>query len=89
MQDTENLQLFAVAGTPVSHSLSPKMMNSAMKVNDFHGHYMYLTADAVEDVFGVMTFLRMSGCNVTAPLKTLMSKKVNNLLCCNSNFFLF
>ena len=78
MQDTEKLQLFAVAGDPISHSLSPKMINRAMKVNDFHGYYMYLAADSVEDIFGVITFLEMSGCNITAPFKTAVLKKTDN-----------
>jgi len=77
MQDMEKLQLFAVAGDPISHSLSPKMMNRAMKVNDFHGHYMCLAADSVDDIFSVMEFLEMSGCNITAPFKTSVSEKLD------------
>ena len=78
MQDTEKLQLFAVAGDPISHSLSPKMMNRAMKVNNFHGHYMYLAADSVDDVLAMMTFLEMSGCNITAPFKMSVLEKIDN-----------
>jgi shikimate dehydrogenase len=78
MKDTENLQLFAVAGLPISHSLSPKMMNRAMKVNDFHGYYMYLAADSVDEILSVMTFLEMSGCNITAPFKMSVLEKIDN-----------
>lgn len=77
MQDTERLQLFAVAGDPISYSLSPTMMNRAMKATDFHGYYMYLAADSVEDIFNVMTFLEMSGCNITAPFKMSVFEKTN------------
>ena len=77
MQDMEKLQLFAVAGDPISHSLSPKMMNRAMKITDFHGHYMCLAADSVDDIFSVMEFLEMSGCNITAPFKTSVSEKLD------------
>ena len=77
MQNSEKLQLFAVAGDPITHSLSPKMMNNAMKVNDFHGYYVYLAAETVDDLLGVMTFLEMTGCNITAPLKTSVLEKID------------
>ena len=74
---TEKPQLFAVAGNPISHSLSPKMMNKAMKLDDFYGYYLYLAADSVDEVLGIMTFLDMSGCNITAPFKTSALAKIN------------
>ena len=77
LQDTKSPHLFAVAGNPISHSLSPKMMNRAMDVDDFHGYYLYLAADSVDEVFGVMEFLEMSGCNITAPFKMSAFAKTN------------
>jgi len=76
-QDTEKLQLYVVAGDPISHSLSPKMMNRAMEAGDFHGYYLYLAADSVDEVLDIMKFLEMSGCNVTSPFKTFVPEKIN------------
>jgi len=77
VQDTEKLQLFGVAGDPISHSLSPKMINRAMESGNFHGYYLYLATDSMEDVLGVMAFLEMSGCNITAPFKTSVPEKID------------
>ncbi|MDR0364117.1 MAG: hypothetical protein LBH92_03760 [Bacteroidales bacterium] len=69
MQHSEKVEIFAVAGNPISHSLSPQMMNEAMGATKINGYYTRISAGTPEEIIHVMKNLRIKGCNITAPFK--------------------
>lgn len=73
----EKTKLFAVAGNPISHSLSPEMMNEAMEATKTEGYYMRIAADSAKEIVGVMKHLGMSGCNITAPFKESIVRELD------------
>lgn len=66
---TAETRLLGVAGNPISHSLSPRMQNAAMRAAGVDGVLVPLLAERAEDLFEVMRNLPLVGCAVTMPLK--------------------
>lgn len=62
-------KLLAVTGTPILHSKSPNMFNSAFKAMGIDATYFRLAADSAEEAIGVIKKLNITGVNVTAPFK--------------------
>ncbi len=61
--------ILAVTGNPVLHSLSPVLMNGAIKANNLQYRYLRLPANSAEEAIKVFKLLEMKGMNVTAPFK--------------------
>lgn len=61
--------ILAVTGNPVLHSLSPVLMNGAIKANQLEYRYLRLPASSAEEAITVFKQLEMKGMNVTAPFK--------------------
>ena len=62
-------EILAVTGNPVLHSLSPVLMNGAIKANNIQYRYLRLPANTAEEAIKVFKLLEMKGMNVTAPFK--------------------
>ncbi|MDD4280796.1 MAG: shikimate dehydrogenase [Candidatus Methanofastidiosa archaeon] len=76
------MSLFIVAGSPVSHSLSPAMHNAAFKALGMDDHHYGAVQVGIGDVDSVVSMLRsgrIAGANVTYPLKTVMASRVDAL----------
>ncbi len=60
-----------VLGSPVGHSLSPKLHNHWLKAYGIDGSYvaMETPADALREVLGDLARVGFAGCNLTLPLK--------------------
>ncbi len=59
----------AVTGNPVLHSLSPVLMNAAIKANDIDFRYLRLPAKSAGEAMMTFKMLDFKGMNVTAPFK--------------------
>jgi len=53
----------------VLHSLSPVLMNAAIKANNIDYRYLRLPAESAEEAISTFKMLDMKGMNVTAPFK--------------------
>ena len=61
--------MLAVTGRPVLHSLSPAIMNAALRAKAMSGVYTRLAADTAQEALDVVRSLGIRGLNVTAPHK--------------------
>jgi len=59
----------AVVGNPVLHSLSPVLMNAAIKENNLDCRYLRFPAKYVDEAIKTFKELGFKGLNVTAPFK--------------------
>jgi 3-dehydroquinate dehydratase/shikimate dehydrogenase len=64
--------LFAVAGSPIDHSLSPAMHNSGFAQAGFNAAYVALDAKDARDFAAFARAMKLSGGSITAPLKVSM-----------------
>jgi shikimate dehydrogenase len=62
-------ELYAVVGKPVSHSLSPVMMNEAFSKLDLGACYLAFQVDDLGEALPVFTAIGMRGLSVTIPHK--------------------
>ncbi|GAC1655511.1 MAG: shikimate dehydrogenase [Acidobacteriaceae bacterium] len=62
-------KIYGVAGDPISHSLSPLMMNAAFRRENHHGIYLPLHAKKLDDLLHCMRDLPIQGMSVTMPYK--------------------
>ena len=69
--------LFAVAGRPVFHSLSPCLFRRGFGATGYAGLYVRLAARRAEEAFTFFRELGLRGMNVTAPFKTAMRALVD------------
>ncbi|PZT56591.1 shikimate dehydrogenase [Paenibacillus silvae] len=78
---TGKTKLIGLLGTPISHSLSPKMHNEAFAKLDLD--YVYLAFDVgneqLEQVIKGFRALQIRGCNVTMPNKTKVLQHLDQL----------
>jgi shikimate dehydrogenase len=74
---TARTRVFALLGDPVSHSLSPRIQNAALRAADLDGVYVALRASA-DDLAGLLVALARAGGggNVTVPHKPLAARTV-------------
>lgn len=62
-------RVYGVAGDPVSHSLSPAMMNAAFRRENVNAVYLKLHAKKLDDLIACMRDIPLSGISVTMPYK--------------------
>ena len=62
-------KIFAVAGNPVLHSMSPAMLNAAFAKNGIDAVYTRITASRAEEIMSCAKEMGLAGFNVTSPFK--------------------
>lgn len=73
---TAKIPLAGVIGSPVAHSLSPRLHGYWLRVNGLAGHYVPLdvTRDDLADLFRLLPRIGFVGANVTIPHKETVLK---------------
>ena len=62
-------KVYGVAGTPVSHSLSPLMLNTAFRRETINAVYLALQTNKIQDLLKLVHEIPLQGFSVTMPLK--------------------
>lgn len=70
-------KVYAVAGDPISHSLSPVMMNTAFRRENINAVYIALEARQMDDLLNCMRDIPIHGLSVTMPLKEEIIKQLD------------
>ena len=68
-----SMDIYAVTGSPVGHSFSPQLFNSAFLKSGLDCVYTRLAADSAEEALAIARTIGLSGMNVTAPFKQSMA----------------
>ncbi len=71
-------RVYGVAGDPVSHSLSPAMMNAAFRRENVNAVYLALHAKKLEDLIESARDIPVSGFSVTIPYKQEIVEHLDN-----------
>jgi 3-dehydroquinate dehydratase/shikimate dehydrogenase len=71
-------RVYGVAGDPVSHSLSPAIMNAALRRENVNGVYLALHAKALKDLLGCVRDIPIHGLSITMPYKEAIVKHLDN-----------
>jgi len=62
-------KVYGVAGDPISHSLSPQMMNTAFRRENINAVYVPLQTNDVDDLLHCVREIPIQGLSITMPLK--------------------
>jgi 3-dehydroquinate dehydratase / shikimate dehydrogenase len=71
-------RVYGVAGDPVSHSLSPVIMNAAMRRETVNGVYLALHAKTLKDLLACVRDIPIHGLSVTMPYKEAILRHLDN-----------
>lgn len=71
-------RMYAVAGDPVAHSLSPVIMNTAMRRENVNGVYVALHAKTLSDLLTCVRDIPIHGLSITMPYKEAILKHLDN-----------
>jgi 3-dehydroquinate dehydratase/shikimate dehydrogenase len=71
-------RIYGVAGDPVSHSLSPAMMNAAFRRENVNAVYLALHAKKLDDLMAAAPEIPISGFSVTIPYKQEIVEHLDN-----------
>jgi 3-dehydroquinate dehydratase / shikimate dehydrogenase len=71
-------KVYGIAGDPISHSMSPWVMNSAFRRENVNAVYLPLHANSLEDLLATITDLPLDGLSVTMPYKQAMVEHLDN-----------
>jgi 3-dehydroquinate dehydratase/shikimate dehydrogenase len=71
-------RVYGVAGDPVAHSLSPAIMNAAMRRETVNGVYLALHAKTLKDLLACVRDIPLHGLSITMPYKTAILSHLDN-----------
>jgi len=71
-------KVYGIAGDPVSHSMSPWVMNSAFRRENVNAVYLPLHAKTLDDLLSTITDLPLDGVSVTMPYKQAVVEHMDN-----------
>ena len=71
-------KVYGIAGDPVSHSMSPYVMNSALRRENVNAVYLPLHARTLSDLLATVTDLPLDGISVTMPYKQAIVQHLDN-----------
>jgi len=71
-------RVYGVAGDPVAHSLSPVIMNTALRRENVNGVYLALHARALPDLLHCVREIPIHGLSITMPYKEEILKYLDN-----------
>ena len=71
-------KVFGVAGDPVSHSLSPTIMNAAFRRENVNAVYLALHAKTLKDLLTCVREIPIHGISVTMPYKQTILQHLDN-----------
>jgi 3-dehydroquinate dehydratase/shikimate dehydrogenase len=71
-------RVYGVAGNPVAHSLSPAIMNTALRRENVNGVYVALHAKALKDLLACVRDIPIHGLSITMPYKEAILKHLDN-----------
>ena len=71
-------RVYGVAGDPVAHSLSPVIMNTALRRENVNGVYLALHAKTLSDLLGCVREIPIHGISVTMPYKEAIQRYLDN-----------
>ncbi len=71
-------KVYGIAGDPVSHSMSPWVMNSAFRRENVNAVYLPLHAKTIDDLLKTVKDLPLNGISVTMPYKQAVVEHLDN-----------
>ncbi len=71
-------RVYGVAGDPVAHSLSPAIMNAALRRETVNGVYLALHAKTLKDLLGCVRDIPIHGLSITMPYKQAIVSHLDN-----------
>jgi len=71
-------RVYGVAGDPVAHSLSPAIMNAALRRETVNGVYLALHAKTLKDLLACVRDIPIHGLSVTMPYKESILSHLDN-----------
>ncbi|MGH9531052.1 MAG: shikimate dehydrogenase [Terriglobales bacterium] len=71
-------RVYGVVGDPVAHSLSPQIMNAALRRESVNAVYLALHAKKLSDLLGCVRDIPIHGLSVTMPYKQEILKHLDN-----------
>jgi 3-dehydroquinate dehydratase / shikimate dehydrogenase len=71
-------RVYGIAGDPVAHSLSPAIMNAALRRETVNGVYVPLHAKTLKDLLACVRDIPIHGLSVTMPYKTAILSHLDN-----------
>jgi 3-dehydroquinate dehydratase/shikimate dehydrogenase len=71
-------RVYGVAGDPVAHSLSPAIMNAALRRENVNGVYLALHAKTLKDLLACVRDIPIHGLSITMPYKEAVLKHLDN-----------
>jgi len=71
-------RVYGVAGDPVEHSLSPAVMNAALRRETVNGVYLPLHAKTLKDLLACVRDIPIHGLSITMPYKTAILSHLDN-----------
>src|SRR5204863_978752 len=72
-------RVYGVAGDPVTHSLSPAIMNAALRRENVNGVYVALHAKTLKDLLACVRDIPIHGLSITMPYKEVILKYLDNM----------
>jgi 3-dehydroquinate dehydratase / shikimate dehydrogenase len=71
-------RVYGVAGDPIEHSLSPVIMNTALRRENVNGVYVALHAKTVKDLLHCVREIPLHGSSITMPYKRAILEHLDN-----------
>lgn len=72
-------RVYGVAGDPIAHSLSPIIMNTALRRENVNGVYLALHAKTLKDLLHCVREIPLHGLSITMPYKEAILDHLDNM----------